>query len=76
MGIAIHSGDGQGGLPCCSQIRVFFLYQVKIGGKKFAVVGTCWGAWANFQISSEIALVCGVNWHPSVQMQELVHQKS
>ena len=55
----------------------YFSYlRLKIGGKKFAVVGACWGAWANFQISSEIALVCGVNWHPSVHMQELVHQKS
>jgi dienelactone hydrolase len=54
----------------------FLYFSLELGGKKFAVIGACWGAWANFHIASEIELVCGVNWHPSVHMEELVHKKS
>lgn len=54
-------------------MRNIFYFRIEHGGKKFAVIGACWGAWANFQISSEIELVCGVNWHPSVHMEEFVH---
>ena len=39
------------------------------GITKIGHLGTCWGAWAGFHTAASGKLSCGVNCHPSVQLE-------